>query len=151
MVTYDGGLANNHTCTVVDGKVFAYLCSWMDIDTRLRMCQLGDNTRYDGHLKLIKLVGHTIMSHRVHRRITENNLAIVRRSWVVIKHSLNVGIKQSLYLGQSIDKCQSLILGLAIHLILGAFALTMLAELKSMCNLLSEQLDQLLHCHTYVV
>ena len=28
----DTGLANNHSCTMINGKVFAYLCAWMDVD-----------------------------------------------------------------------------------------------------------------------
>ena len=31
----DTGLANDHACTVVDGKVFVYLCTRMDVDACL--------------------------------------------------------------------------------------------------------------------
>ena len=31
----DTGLANNHSCTVINGKVFAYLRTRMDVDARL--------------------------------------------------------------------------------------------------------------------
>ena len=31
----DTGLANNHSCTMINGKVFAYLCAWMDVDACL--------------------------------------------------------------------------------------------------------------------
>ena len=151
VVANNSGLANNHTCTVVDGKILTNLSTWVNIDTRLRMCQLCDDTRYDGHVKLVKFVSHTIVSHGVHRRITENNLTIIGRSRVVIEHRLYVGIKQAFDLWQCIDKCQSLLLGLAIYLILGAFALTMLTELKSVRYLLGKQLNQLLHSHTNMV
>ena len=31
----DTGLANNHSCTVINGKVFAYLSTRMNVDARL--------------------------------------------------------------------------------------------------------------------
>ena len=31
----DTGLANNHSCTVINGKLFAYLRTRMDVDARL--------------------------------------------------------------------------------------------------------------------
>ena len=42
MVADDGRLTDNDTRAVIDGKVFAYLCAWMDVDTCLGMCQFGN-------------------------------------------------------------------------------------------------------------
>ena len=136
---------------MVNGKVLAYLCPRVYVDTRLAVSLLGDDTRYYRHLQLVQLVSYAIVRHRVHRWVAEYHLAKVGRSRVVVKHRLYVSIQQSLYLGQSIDKLQRLLLGYAVYLRLGAVSLAVLAELQSVSYLLSQQRGQFLHRHTYMV
>ena len=102
--TNDTGLANDDTRTMVDGEVFAYLSSWMNVDTRLGVSQLCDDTRDDGHLQLMQLMGDAIVGHRVDHGVAEDNLAIVRCSRIVVEHGLHISIEHSLDLRQCIDK-----------------------------------------------
>ena len=151
VVADDGSLANYHTRTMIDREIFADLCSWVDIDSSLRVSQLRDDSWDHRHLQLVKLVGHAIVGHRIHHRITEDDLAIVGYCRIIIEHSLYIGIQQSLNLRQFVDECHRLCLGLVIHLFLGAQLLAVLTKLQSVGYLLGEQRYQLLHMHTDVV
>ena len=151
MIADDSRFADNHTRTVVDGKILANLRTWVDVDTRFAVCLLGDDTWNDRHLQLVQLVGDAVVRHRVHRGVAEYHLTKVRCSRVVIKHRLYVGIKQSLHLGQLINKCQRFLFGYGIYLGLGTVGLAVLAELQSVCYLLGEQRGQFLHPHTDMI
>ena len=151
VVANDSRFADNHTRTMVDGKVLANRSSWVYVDTRFAVRQLCNDTWDNGHLQLVQLMRYAVVRHRVHRWVAEYHLAKVWCRRVVIKHRLYVGIKQSLYLGQRINKLQRLLLGYSIHLRLGGVSLAVLAKLQSVSNLLGKQRCQLLHGHTYMV
>ena len=115
------------------------------------MGQLCHDSGNHGHLQLMQFVSHAVVSHRVHHGVAEYHLSIVRHCRVVVKHRLDVGIKQPLDLGQCIDKLQCLPLRLTIHLVLRAHLLTVLTELEPMGNLLRQQRGQLVHMYADIV
>ena len=139
MVANDTGLANDDTRTVVDGEIFANLGTWVDVDTRLGVGLLSDDTWNDGHVKLMQLVGNTVVRHRVDYRVAEDDLAIVAGCRVVVEHSLHVGIEQTLDFRQGVDELQGQTFGLSINLCFGASGLAILTELESVGYLLDEQ------------
>ena len=151
MIADDTRLADDDTRAVVNGEIFADLCTRMDVNTCLRMGQLGDNTRYDGNTQLVQLMGDTVVRHSVHHRITENHLAIVGSSRVVVEHGLYVGIEQSLDFGKCIEKLQRQPLSFLIHLLLGLDILTIFAKLQAVGNLFCQQALQFLHVYTNIV
>ena len=106
VVADDRCLTDNDTRAVVDGEVFSYLRSRMDVDTRLGVRQFCNNTRYHRHFQLVKLVGDAVVGHSLHYRITEYHLPIVQSRRVIVEHSLYVSIKQAFYLWQGVDKLQ---------------------------------------------
>ena len=53
VVADDAGFADDDACTVVYGKIFTNLGSRMYVDAGLGVCQLGDDSWYDGHLLLV--------------------------------------------------------------------------------------------------
>lgn len=90
VVADDARLANDDTSAMVDGEVFANLGAWVDVDTGFRVCLLGDDTGNDGYLQLVQLMGDAVMCHRVDHWVAEDDLAIVRRSGVVVEHGLGI-------------------------------------------------------------
>ena len=66
MIADDSRFADNHTRTVVDGKVLANRSSWVYVDTRFAVCLLCNDTWDDGHLQLVQLMCYAVVRHRVH-------------------------------------------------------------------------------------
>ena len=110
----------------------------MDVNTCLRMGQLRDDTRDDGHLQLMQPMGDAVVRHRIHHRIAEDHLAVIPGSGVSIEHRLDVGIEQPFDLGQCVDELAGQPSGFIIHLSFRADLLTVLAKLESVGNLLGE-------------
>ena len=104
MTADDGGLANHDTRTVVDGEILTNLGSWMDINTRLRVSLFRNDTRDDRHFQFVQPMSDTIVSHRVHAGIAEDDLTVVRCSRVVVKQCLHIGIEQSFDFWQRLDE-----------------------------------------------
>ena len=92
MIANDRGLANDYTRAVIDGEIFANLCSGMDVNTRFRVSQFRNDSWNHGHLQFVQFVGHAVVRHRVHHRIAENYLAVVGGSRVVVEHGLHISI-----------------------------------------------------------
>ena len=151
MVADDRCLTDHHARTVVDREVLPYLRPWMDVDARLRVGQLRDDTGDDGNFQFMQPMGHTVMRHRIHHRIAEDHLTVVCGSRVGIEHRLDIGIQQALDLWQRVDKSCCQPRGLLIHLLLCADFLAVLAELQSVGYLLREQSHQFLHVHTDII
>ena len=151
MVADDRRLSDHHARTVVYREVLANLCPRMNVDTRLRVRQFGDDPRDHGHLQLVQLVGHAVVRHRVHHGVAEDHLTVVRRRRVVVEHRLHVGIEQPLDLGQCVEERHGQPLRLVIHLRLRTGLVTVLAELQSVGYLLREQRQQFLHVYADVI
>ena len=151
VVADDRRLSDHHTRAVVDGEVLANLCPRVDVDTRLRVRQFGDDPRYHGHLQLVQLMGHAVVRHRIHHGVAEDHLAVVRRRRVVVEHRLHVGVEQPLDLGQRVEEFHGQVFRLVIHLCLRAHLLAVLAELQSVGYLLRQQCQQFLHVYADVV
>ena len=105
--TDDTGLTDDDARAVVDGKIFTYLRPWMDVDTRLGVSLLSDDTRQDGNLHTVQDVGNTVVGHSIHHGVTEDDLTIGLRGRVVVEHRLNIGIQQPFDLWQFVNKTQS--------------------------------------------
>ena len=140
--------ADHHTRTVVYREIFADLCTRVDIDSRLRMSQLGDDTWYNGHAQLVQFMSDTVVRHRVDTWIAEYHLTIVRSRRVVVEHRLHISIEQPFDLWQRVDELQGQFLGLVVHLSLRAHLLTVLTELQSMGYLLHQLCHQFFHVYT---
>ena len=136
---------------MINREIFADLGTRMNIDTRLRVGLLCDDTRNHRHIQLVQLVGDAIMRHRVHTGITEDHLSIVGSGRIVIKHCLNIRIKQPFNLRQLTDKLKRQPFSLRINLFLRADSLAVLTELQSMSYLFRQQRSQLLHVHTDII
>ena len=138
VVADDRRLADHHARAVVYREVLAYLRPRVDVDTRLRVRLLRDDARDHGHLQFVQPVGDTVVRHRVHHRIAEDHLPIVRGRRVGVEHRLHVRIQQPLDLRQRVDEQRSQPFSLRIHLGLRADLLAVLAELQSVGNLLRQ-------------
>ena len=73
----------------------------------------------------------TIVRHRIHDGITEDDLTIVRGGRVVVIHRLCISIEQPLNLWQFVNELQRQFLGRSIDLLL-CRVLAVLTELESM-------------------
>ncbi len=137
----DAGLADDDARAVVDGEVLADGGTGVDVDAGLGVGLLGDDARYDGHLQLVQGVCQSVVGHGVDDGIAVDDLAVVGGGGVVVEHGLDVGIEESLDLGQLLDELQGNLLGSALDVALGA----LLAELEGAGHLSAEQVVELLH------
>ena len=151
VVADDTGLTDNDARPMVDGKVFTYLGSRMDIDARFGVCQLSDDAWNNWNMQLVKLMGYAVMRHSVHDGIAEDDLPVVGGSRVVVEHGLNVGIEQTFDFGQRIDEFERESLGLFVNLLFGLDGLAVFTKLQSVGNLLDEQTLQFLHVNADIV
>lgn len=151
VIANDTRLANDDASAVVDGEIFANLCTRMDVDTRLRMCLLGDDTWDDGHFQFMQFVGYAIVRHGVDDGIAEDDLTVVGCGRVVVEHGLNVGIEQAFDFRQCVDELQCQPFSFFVNLLLGLDGLAVLTKLQSVGYLLAEQTGEFLHVYTDVV
>ena len=92
VVADNAGFTDNDTRTMVDGEIFANLCSRMNVDTCLGVGLFGNDARNDGDFQLMQLMGNAVVRHRVHHRVAEDDLAVVRCGRVVVEHRLDISI-----------------------------------------------------------
>ena len=100
----DGRLADDHTRAVVYSKVLANLCPGVNVDAGARVGLLGDDARQHRHLHQVQHMSQTIVSHSVDDGIAVDDLTIISRCRVIVKHRLHVGVQQTLYLGQLVNE-----------------------------------------------
>ena len=96
-------------------------------------------------------MGNAVVRHGIHYGIAEYHLTVVWGCRVVVEHSLRIGIEQPLYLRQRVDKLQGQLSSLIKNLLFRRYRIAVLAELKSVGNLLCEQLQQLFHVYAYII
>ena len=104
VVTDNGCLTDDDTCAVVDGEIFANLCTRVDIDACLGVCQFGNDARYDGHVQSVELIGNAIVCHCTCYGIAEYDFSVVGCGGVVVEHGLYVGIEQTFDFRQCVDE-----------------------------------------------
>ena len=151
VIANDTRLSNDDASAMVDGEIFANLCTRMDVDARLGMGLLSDDTWNNGHFQFMQLVGNAVVCHRVDDGIAEDDLTIVGCGRVVVEHRLNVGIEQAFDFRQCVNEFQCQPFSFFVNLLLGLDGLAIFAKLESVCYLLAEQTGEFLHVYTDVV
>ena len=130
VVSDDAGFADYHTRAVVDGKVVAYLCARMDVDTRLAMCHFGDDAGDEGYAEAQQLVGHAIVADGADGRIAADDFAERVGGGVTVVGGFDVGGQDAPHLGQGGDEACRL-LGCLLAELLGAAAVLLPVACKT--------------------
>ena len=94
MIANDASLTDNYTRTVVDGEVLPYLGTRMDVDTRIGMCLLSDDTRYNRDTHLMKYMSEAIVNHGMNDWIGKDDLTMRGGCRIIVEDSLDVGVEQ---------------------------------------------------------
>ena len=132
---------------MINGEILAYLCARMNIDARLAMRLLGNDSRYHRDLHFLQHVSHPIVEHCLNDGIAEDDLGRRCRSGIVVEDGLNIREQQALHLWQLVDKLLSqfgrpLLIGLTLRAMM---------ELQSQSNLMAEHIVETFHIHANMI
>lgn len=104
VVTNNTGSTDYNTCSMVNGKMAAYGCCRVYIDTRLTVCHLGDDTRYEGHAQQVQLMCYAVVADGSYGRIAADYLTIAGRCRVTFVGSHHIGRKDTTQMRQTLDE-----------------------------------------------
>lgn len=93
VLAYHGGFANDDACAMIDKEVLADGCARMDIDARFGMGVFGHETRENGYMQKVKLVGDAVNRCRHKAWVGEDNFVEAAGSRVAIVGGVQVGFK----------------------------------------------------------
>ena len=96
-------------------------------------------------------MGNAVVYHRIDDRIAENHLTVIGCRRVIVEHSLNVRIEQTLDFGQCINELQGSLFSTSIDDLPIVQVCAVIAELQSVGYLLDEQALQFYHVVADVV
>lgn len=86
----DGGLADYDSSSMIDEESGADLRTGMNIDSRLRMREFGDNSCNDGRTENVQRVRHAMMNDRPHARKTKDDFFRALRGRIAFVSSANI-------------------------------------------------------------
>lgn len=104
MVADDTRGSDDHTRTMVNGKVVSDLGTRMDVDTRFGMCHFGDDTRDERYVEAIKFVGNPVIGDGTDDRIATDDFPEARGGRVTVVGSLYVGGQNAADFRQATDE-----------------------------------------------
>ena len=96
MIANDTRFTDHHARTMVDGEILSDLCARMNVDTRVGMSLLGDDTRNDRNVHLMEHMSKAVVNHGLNDRVGKDDLTVRGRCRIVVEDSLDVGVEQML-------------------------------------------------------
>lgn len=87
---YDGSLAYNNTCAMVNTEALAYLGTRVNINTSQGVSHLGYHTS-NKDITVTKQVSHAMKKHGCDGWVTKNHLGVALGRGVTIIHGLDIG------------------------------------------------------------
>ncbi len=93
-VTHYGRLADDNAGAMIDEEAAPDRCPGMNVDTRTRMGNFGDDAGDQRRAQIIEAMGEPMMDDRQHRWIADQHLIHAARGGIAQKRRFHIGIEQ---------------------------------------------------------
>lgn len=143
IVSEDGGSADYHAGSVVDGEAFANGGCGVYVDTRFAMGLLAYHAGYYRHIELYQLMGYAVVADGAYAGIAIYHLLGGGCSRVASVGGVDIGVEEPAQIGELLDELGRFFGCLVLHLVVIGSCVGAYIHRQSGVNLFNEQVVEL--------